>query len=88
MRSRRAADNPTKRQNAAAPGGSELGRGHHRGCAGQGGASGVSGREQETPLFSMPSAPTSSTLPRSRVDVIVHSHSVTSHPAHPGWVDD
>ena len=46
------------------------------------------GREHETPLFSLPSAPKSSTLPRSRVYMIVHSHSVTSHPAHNGWVDD
>ena len=30
--------------------------------------------------------PQHSTLPRSCVDVMVHSHSVTSHPAQPSWV--
>ena len=37
--------------------GSELGRSLLCGCAGQGGASGVRGREHETPLFSLPSTP-------------------------------
>ena len=70
--------------------GSELGHGHQFvGVQGKGEQVESAVREQETPLFSwVPSAPTSSTLPRSRVYVIVHSHSVTSHPTHPGWVDD
>ena len=58
------------------------------GSAGHGASSGVSGKELATPLFSMPTAPKSSTLPRSRVSVMVWRHSVTSHPAHPGRVDD
>ena len=39
-------------------------------------------------MLFLPTAPTSSMLPRSRVYMIVDSDSVISHLAHPGWVDD